>query len=227
MPERSMNFYQSDSSGIGKEPLPLSNVPQEHRVWHLTHQPIVDCLSGANLALFTDHFQERMAKKISDYHFGCEWTTMPDLFTYIYNEVMEVQLGLLCGIFFLEQISTFVHDFRQFHHAMIHLKKGLPPWMTPESCRARNMCLKGIKKWHKALQLYDPDRLVDTGEIQNQRFGNDFMRSRRRIMSKMEAMDEDTAASADLGMLWAWVLEFPHSRLGNPLTLLNVDSLYG
>ena len=63
------------------------------------------------------------------------------------------------------------------------------------------MCLKGIKKWHKGLLLYDPDRLVDTGEIQNLRFGSEIMRSRRRIMSQMDAMDEDTAASAYLGML--------------------------
>lgn len=198
-----MDFYRADNSGIGKEPLPLSNVPPEHRVWHLTHQPIVDCLSGANLNIFTESFHNSMIERIEQWDIGYQWTDMPDLFTFIYSEVMQVQLELLCGTFFLDLNPAFVRDFRHFHHAMIHLKKGLPRWMTPESCRARSVCLNGMKKWHKAVRLNDPDMLVDTGEIQNPRFGNEIMRSRRRIMAKMEVMDDETAASADLGMLWA------------------------
>lgn len=86
---------------------------------------------------------------------------------------------------------------------MIHLKKGLPKWMTPQSCKARNDCLASIRNWHEALKIHDPNRLIDKRELQDVRFGNEIMRSRRRIMANMDAMDEDTAASADLGMLWA------------------------
>ena len=198
-----MGFYEADGSGIGKQPLLHSNVLPEHRVWHLTHQPIVDCLSGSNLRIFTENFKTRMASRIERNEIGEEWMEMSDLYTFVHDEMMHVQLELLCGTFFLEQNPNFVQDFRRFHHAMIHLKKGFPKWLTPGSCRARNICLASMKKWHEALKVHDPDRLVDTGEIQNPRFGNEIMRSRRRIMAKMDVMDEDTAASADLGMLWA------------------------
>lgn len=45
-PEESLPFYQADSSGIGKEPVPDSSVPPEDGVRHLAHQPIVSCLPG-------------------------------------------------------------------------------------------------------------------------------------------------------------------------------------
>ncbi|KAL8725215.1 MAG: hypothetical protein Q9166_007497 [cf. Caloplaca sp. 2 TL-2023] len=202
-PKKSLEFYKADSSGIGKTPLPHSNVPPEHRVWHLTHQPITDCLSGSNLEAFTESFQTALRRRIEQCPIGYEWVELSDLYDFIYTEVIHVQLELLCGTFFLEQNPNFAQDFREFNHTMIHLKKGLPKWMTPQSCKARNECLASVYKWHKALTIHDPNRFVDTGELQNARFGNEIMRSRRRIMAKIDAMDEATAASADLGMLWA------------------------
>ena len=204
-PKRSLDFYRADSSGIGKKPLPHSNVLPEHRVWHLTHQPIIDCLSGAKLNLLSKEFQDCMARRIEQCQIGHEWIDMPDLYTFIYSEIIQVQLELLCGTLFLEHNPNFVQDFKSFNRAMIHLRRGLPRWMTPGSCRTRDACLRSVKKWHEALKVHDPNRLVDTGEIQSPRFGNEMMRLRQRIMAKMGAMDEDAAASADLGMLWAWV----------------------
>lgn len=96
-----------------------------------------------------------------------------------------------------------MQDFPRFNHAMIHLEKGLLEWMTPASCKARNDCLDSMRKWHNVLIDHDPDRLIDIGEINNERFGNEIMRPRRRIMARMEAMNEETAASADLGLLRA------------------------
>ncbi|KAL9583838.1 MAG: hypothetical protein Q9203_004909 [Teloschistes exilis] len=202
-PKKSLPFYQADNSGIGKEPLPHSSVPPEHRVWHLTHQPIVNCLSGSNLTLFINKFQDCLSKRIDQYPCTTDWSELPDLFSFVYHEVIHVQLEVLCGTFFLEQNPEFVQDFARFNHSMTYLKMGLPSWMTPRSAAFRRVCLDSIKKWHEALKLHDPNRLVDTGEINNSRFGNDIMRSRRRIMAKMDVMDVDTAASADLGMLWA------------------------
>ena len=202
-PKRSREFYNADNSGIGKTPLPHSNVPPEHRVWHLTHQPITDCLSGSNLESFTENFQVALRRRIEKCHIGHDWVEITDLYDFIYTEVIHVQLELLCGAFFLEQDPGFPQKFKDFNHAMIHLKKGLPKWMTPQSCRARDNCLASIRNWHEALEMHDPNRLVDTGELQNVKFGNEIMRSRRRIMAKIDAMDADTAASADLGMLWA------------------------
>ncbi|KAL8707942.1 MAG: hypothetical protein Q9220_007085 [cf. Caloplaca sp. 1 TL-2023] len=202
-PAKSLEFYKADNSGIGKTPIPHSHVAPEHRVWHLTHQPITDCLSGQNLDAFTESFQAALSQRIEDSSIGDEWVEMPDLYHFIYTEVIHVQLELLCGSFFLEQNPNFAEDFKRFNEAMAYLKKGLPGWMTPQSVKARNVCLDSVKKWHKALIEHDPDRLVDTGERQHPRFGNEIMRSRRLIMAKMDAMDEETAASADLGMLWA------------------------
>ncbi|KAL8934199.1 MAG: hypothetical protein Q9216_006029 [Gyalolechia sp. 2 TL-2023] len=202
-PERSMGIYRADTSGIGKEPLLRSNVAPERRVWHLTHQPIVDCLSGTPLTIFTDNFQNSMIKRIEQYSFDDQWTEMPDLFTFMCTELMHVQLELLCGTFFLEHNPGFVNDFWQFHHALIHLRKGLPRWMISQSCKARSVCLDAVEKWHEALQTHDPDVLIDTGKFQDARFGNEIMRSRRRIIAKIGGLDKQTAASADLGMLWA------------------------
>lgn len=183
-PAHSLGFYRADTSGNEKKPLPGSNVPPEHRVWHLTRQPIMDCLSGNALTIFTENFQDGMIKRIQQYTFNEEWTELPDLF-------------------FLEQCPNFVNDFWQFHHAIIHLKNALPKWMTPESCKARKVCLQAVEKWHDALRIHDPDMLLDTGKFQDARFGNELMRSRRRIMAEIERMDKQTAASADLGLLWA------------------------
>ncbi|KAL8888889.1 MAG: hypothetical protein Q9215_003758 [Flavoplaca cf. flavocitrina] len=202
-PERSRDFYEADNSGIGKTAFPHSSVPPEHRVWHLTHQPITDCLSGSNLDTFTANFQAALRRRIEQCPIGDDWVDVADLYDFVYSEVIHVQLELLCGTFFLEQDPDFAGKFKEFNHAMIHLKKGLPKWMTPESCRARDSCRASVRDWHAALKIHDPNRLVNTGELQDARFGNEIMRSRRRIMAKIDAMDEDTAASADLGMLWA------------------------
>lgn len=202
-PKRSLEFYIADDSGIGMKPLPQSNVLPQNRVWHLTHQPIVDSLSGPKLQVFIDHFQVKMRKRILESNIGDTWVEVQDLFAFVYSELLYVQLELLCGTYFFVQNPSFVQDFRRFHHAMIYLKKSLPKWMIPRSCKARDVCLTGIKKWHHALRIHDPNQLIDTGKVQNAAFGHEIMRSRPRIMAKMKAMDVDTAASADLGMLWA------------------------
>lgn len=55
-PKSSHGFYRADDSGIGKLPLPRSNVLPQNRFWHLTHQSVVDSLPGSRPQVFIKHF---------------------------------------------------------------------------------------------------------------------------------------------------------------------------
>lgn len=94
--QRSHEFYRTDVSGIWETPLPHSDVPLEHRLWHLTHQPITDCLSGSNLDAFTESFQKTLRWRIERCPIGDNWLEVSDLYDFVYIEVIHVQLELLC-----------------------------------------------------------------------------------------------------------------------------------
>lgn len=73
----------------------------------------------------------------------------------------------------------------------MYLKMARPSRMTPKSAVSRRVCPDSIKKQHEALKLHDSNRLVDTGEVKNDRFGNDIMLSRRQIRAKMNIVAVD------------------------------------
>lgn len=109
-PKRSHEFYRSDNSGIRKTPLPHSDVLSEHRVWHLTHQPITDCLSGSNLDAFTESFQNALRRRIERCPIGDDWLEVSHLYDFVYTEVIHVQLELLLERSSLSKIRTLLEN---------------------------------------------------------------------------------------------------------------------
>lgn len=115
-----------------------------------------------------------MRKCTLKYIVGDTWFEMLDLFIFVYSEFFHMQLELICEVFFLIQNPSFVHDFWRLRHAILYFKKLLPTRMTPRSCKAHDVNLAGMKKWHHAMRVSNPNRLIDIGEVQSVAFEHEI-----------------------------------------------------
>jgi len=65
-PRKSVEFYETDDSGMLPNPIPDCKTKPEDHIFYITHKVITTFLSGPNLIPITTRFQQRLAKKISD-----------------------------------------------------------------------------------------------------------------------------------------------------------------
>ena len=82
-PDKDMQFFKADNSGITHDPHPSSATRPEDRVFYLMHKATVDCLAGSHLVSSVSSFQVALEKQIRDAPIDNEWSEMPDLFTFL------------------------------------------------------------------------------------------------------------------------------------------------
>lgn len=73
----------------------------------------------------------------------------------------------------------------------------------PKAFSARESCLQTVKKWHRFANEYQKEASSESGDDADAIFGTKRFRERQDLFSKMEHINADAIASADLGLIWA------------------------
>ena len=196
-------FCESDNSGRGPRPHPLSNVKKENRIWFLTHDSAATYLSGPHLKPLASSLQHHLRLRIDGLSFPHGWVMNTDLYTFLYNLMFPSQIEVLFGTSFLNLNPDFPSDFRVFHQGLVYLLRGYPRWMVPKAWDARERCLKSIKDWHIYVQEQQADEAMPCHKDRTRIYGSRFISVRREMHSKIKALDADDIASSELGVIWA------------------------
>lgn len=205
-PDKDMQFFRADNSGITHDPHPNSSTRPEDRVFYLMHKATVDCLTGSHLVSSASSFQVALEKQIRDAPIGNERSEMPDLFKFLRPYISHSTVEAMCGSRFVTDFPKFVEDFWRFNSSMPKLLQGWPRWMAPKAWQARDRCIETMKSWRKSSQ-------------NSHHFsGNMMIPQRWNYFSKMHGMSEDGVACSDLGILWGSVSSTPSLPL--PLLFL-------
>ncbi|MCJ1471803.1 hypothetical protein MMC13_000444 [Lambiella insularis] len=189
-PDKDMQFFRADNSGITHDPHPNSSTRPEDRVFYLMHKATVDCLAGSHLVSSASSFQVALEKQIRHAPIGNEWSEMPDLFTFLRPYISHSTVEAMCGSHFVADYPNFVEDFWRFNSSMPKHLQGWPRWLAPKAWQARDRCIETMKTWRKSYQ-------------NSHHFsGNMMIPQRWNYFSKMRGISEIGVACSDLGILW-------------------------
>ncbi|KAM0293728.1 hypothetical protein ACHAPM_011514 [Fusarium culmorum] len=111
-------------------------------------QDFADHLQGRNLIPIMERFKKNLACEISaTTKIGQDWGHIPDLFTFLSNLILTVNVEALYGEHLLKICPTFLRDFWAFYKEFPNISKGLPRWVMPSSYRTRDEMLRNFSRW--------------------------------------------------------------------------------
>ena len=204
MPSDAAAFYLNDDSGIHITPSPHSRVDPNHRIKYLTHLSLTKFLTGSGLKPFAEDFAANLTEEfIARNDVTTKWSDLPDLFTFMRDELLKATTRAICGEHLFTLNRTFCQEFWEFDKGIPTLAKRFPRWIAPSAYAARDKCLKSVMVWHKFIQesLQNKSSIENPGEIARIT-GTEFIKSRQEMWSKMERMSAEGMASEDLGIIW-------------------------
>lgn len=206
MPERDLDIWRRDDSGINTKPAQgFEGWEPERRPYFSQHRDLHTLLMGIPLdvmtANFVDNYMRQLANK-TDIS-SRDWMEIPDLYDFLRNEMFHAALRALCGEHIFGVCPNFVKEFWEFDSALTYLLRRVPRWLCPKSHAARDRALSSIKRWHKSARTHFDWNNEDSVNAEWEPvYGARLMRARQE-MFKGIGQSDDGSASLDLGMLWA------------------------
>jgi hypothetical protein len=198
-------IFSRDCSGDTAKPLDgHEHMDPAHRVFYNQHRDLNTMLSGSALdgmmSRFIVTFTERLRTTplVTD-----EWTELPDLFTFLRDEMFHAATASLLGERFFELCPDFCRDFWEYDsHALTYLRRT-PRWMAPKAYAVRDRVLASIKKWNMHAREHLPYNDPALAGVEYEPiWGARLMRARAEMFDKA-GFTLDGAASMDLGFVWA------------------------
>ena len=204
MPDDAAQFYLSDDSGINMTPSPHASIEPSQRVKYLTHQTMSKLLTGPGLTILAEKFAANLAEQfVAVKGVTTEWRDLPDLYTFMRDELFRATVRSICGENLLNLNGSFCEDFWVFDKALASLAKRFPRWTVPSAYAARDKCIAEIRIWHEFIRPYLEDENMNrTPNEISKIFGTEFIKSRQEMWSKMDRMSPQAMASEDLGVIW-------------------------
>ncbi|KAL8698457.1 MAG: hypothetical protein Q9224_001843 [Gallowayella concinna] len=201
-PEKSMEVYLGDDSGISPQPHPLSNIAEKNRYYYQNRKAIVGFFNGPGLMSMGNRFSHLLVNEIHRLEVPDDWINETDLYSFVLRVVIGPAVEAMCGPVLLEENPNFGNDFWKMDHDIFYFFKGYPKWLAPSAFQNRIKLLNGVKHWHTfARSHFDATCIESDGH--DRFYGSPLMRSRQQYLTKIDCLDADAIASQDLGLLWA------------------------
>ncbi|KAK3291881.1 cytochrome P450 [Chaetomium fimeti] len=198
--------FERDGSGDTAKPLDgWEHMDPARRVFYNQHRDLAAVLSGppldAMVSRFTTNFAARL--RAPAVAIGDHWTELPDLYTFMRNEMFHATCQGLLGERLFELCPDFTRDFWEFDTQMLTCLRRTPRWLAPRAYAARDRALASIRKWcehARATRDYRDPALagVDYEPV----WGSRLMRARAETFDNA-GFSLDGSVAMDLGLLWA------------------------
>lgn len=201
-PEKSMNVYLGDKSGVNPKPHLKSNIATKDRYYYQNRKAVLGFFNGPGLTSMGNRFSALLTKEISQIDIGHEWTDHDDLYRFIQNLLIGPAVEALCGPVLLEQNPTFGNDLWRMDRDIYYFLKGYPRWLAPGAYLNRDKLLRSVKDWHSFARDNFHDSCIES-DGHDPYYGSALMRARQDYLSQIDYLDADALASQDLGLLWA------------------------
>lgn len=203
MAQKAADMYFSDTSGTRHKPIAGSNVQSRNRVSYLTHESLLKCLLGTDLAPASDRFERALTEALHPLSVNKEWVDFPDLSEFFNDFVGTAIIKALFGSALLSQNPDFVHDLWAYDKVVMSLAKRLPALWMPEAIKLRNKLLLSVRRWHELVRARSDEVETIQDEDIELAWGSKMIRDRYKILLGVENQTPDSVASTDLAFIWA------------------------
>ena len=206
MPQKALEMYRLDNSGISSQPVPGSQVASRNRIDYRTHTGILKFTNGIGLEGFYERWVTGYINRLRAFDIGDEWVKMPDFFLFFNDSLGPAIFESICGSALLRLNPGFARDFLEYDLAIPGLLKSLPRWMIPQAYQVRDKLLDSIGKWHDFAREQSHDSSIGQDADTDPHWGSAFIRERQApdgIFATADNFDRDARAASDLGFIWA------------------------
>ncbi|KAE8402117.1 cytochrome P450 [Aspergillus pseudonomiae] len=209
MEQKAADVYLADTSGSWHRPIPGSQTPWHGRVSYHTHENLVRGLLGAELNPITERIEGLLFASLAKALPATpEWTYGEDLTEFFENHLGSAILEALYGPLLVRKNPEFNRNLWRYDKQIMKLATRLPSWLIPKAYRLRDELLDVIMKWHQQAALLSetmPSSEMAGGSEADPYWGSAMMRERNKMLLNIEGQDAKSAASTDLGFIWASV----------------------
>lgn len=204
LPSETVSLYLADDSGPGLKPRKESNTPPEQRITFLVSRNLHKYLSSSHLDGISGRYASMLRRRIGAIDIRGEWTSLPDLFTFLQETTLVPEIEALFGLKVLELNPGFIEDLIVFTQYVPDFLRLRPSWLIPRAHRARKRLIQHVKKWHRHAQEHVEFAHVSDEDPDWEPFwGSRLMRVRQQYEHTTNAMNEDARACEDVGLIWA------------------------
>jgi hypothetical protein len=202
LPRRIIKLANLDNSGVGRKPLPTSNVSCDKRFNYLERQATKDFTRPASHAVFIEKFEGNLYKWVEQCTIGQEWVSYPDLYPFIRDILFRATTNAFYGPKLLQSHPHLQDDIWKFDQSVPFLAKGLPCVLGSSARRIRDKCIQALRVWRASFLQETSENLPEWTE-------NSGLKSttlRKEVFDQFQEWDETSCAASDLAVLFGQVL---------------------
>ncbi|KAI1451393.1 cytochrome P450 [Annulohypoxylon moriforme] len=203
LPEEAINFYWADDSGMSQTPRKGSNISPENRINFLITQSLKKFMSANHLQTLKERYMDIILRDLDKLDINSEWTTLPDLYTFLQNFTVGANIEALAGSKVLEIYPQLTEDLLIFQSHIPDYFSPLPRWFFPGAYKARRRILEGIKRWHEYANKHsDCSKTGPDDPEWEPYFGTKLIRTRQSYALQLKQFTPEARASEDLGLIF-------------------------
>ncbi|KAK0630533.1 cytochrome P450 [Bombardia bombarda] len=201
-------FYAADNSGMASTPAKGSTVEHVDRIDFHQARTAQKFLSSQHLAHLSTRYLETLERYLNSLDVGGstpgEWVEYADLFHFLQTNVAPAVIETMMGSKLLEMSPNLIRDFWAFDSNLPKLMRCFPRWLIPAAFRARDGLKDSIKAWHAYGNAQSDCSKIESEDPEWEPYlGSKLVRARQNYSLKMAAMNDDSRAAEDLGLMMA------------------------
>lgn len=186
-----------DDSGTGS--VPLSNIPDNGRIWRKLHAIYLKNLTEKRAVDFlTKKFVFEFSKQLQSVPWQSE--TM-GLYGFLQKYQFKASTTTLVGPRILEFSPQFCDSFWDYDAAFMTLMQGMPKFMHRGGWAARDRCLEATKEW--LASATEKSKIPCDDDLDwDENFGHRLVRERNAALANY-GISFDGRAAMHMGLIWA------------------------
>ena len=154
-----------------------------------------------------------------------DWVEYPDLMKFFQQLVATSIMKTLAGPALFELNPNFSDDFWKFDKCSPKSAKGIPDYLVRGSAQVRKSLLDGLEKHYVHARKHYSTSCLDADGDFDPYWGSGLMKARKTTLLAVDNQDDDSVASADLGLIWASVWNIVPSSMMAPFHTFKDPSL--
>jgi hypothetical protein len=197
MSKSDSKILASDKSGVGA--VPLTETPEEKRIWKRTHEwGISHLANGSSVNMLTLRFMDEFVQQLDREPLGQQFTTrLGDFFK---NAMFRASTTSLVGSEIFNLNPDLEDIYWNYEGTFLLMAIGMPRFLYYKGHVARDRMLNASKNWIKAAWKNFDQR--DSDSDWEKHFGSAFIRGQAFALQDA-GISHDGQAAAMLPLIWA------------------------
>ncbi|KAI5857357.1 cytochrome P450 [Durotheca rogersii] len=203
IPDKVLEFYDADDSGMAAMPRKGSKTLQENRILYQQTHTAQKYLASPYLKPLADLFADTLHRSVELLEIGEDWVDYPDLYGLMQVTLARANIEAMMGSKFLELNPKLMEHFWEAKKNAPLYFQGWPRWLIPKAFRERDRVLEYVEKWHT--YAFANGDWTNTGENDpdwDPIFGSKYVKIRLQYMLKMKPLDAHIRAKEDWGLMF-------------------------